>query len=60
MKRLILATKGCSQVTSMKTYFDNSYFGGVKTAEEEMAEGVDNCGPAKTSHNGFCLAILKI
>ena len=25
-----------------------------------MAEGVDYCGPAKTSHKGFCLSTLEI
>ena len=24
-----------------------------------MAEGVDYCGPVKTSHKGFCLATLE-
>ena len=28
--------------------------------EEAMAEGVDYCGPAKTSKKGFCLATLEM
>ena len=28
-------------------------------AEEARAAGVDYCGPAKTSHKGFCLATLE-
>ena len=30
----------------------------VKTAKEEMAQGVDYCGLAKTSHKVFCLSTL--
>ena len=59
MKRLMMVTKGCGQLTSNDTYFANSWFSGVKMAEEAMAEGVDYCGPVKTSHKGFCLAILE-
>ena len=51
-----MATKGYDQMTSKDTYFSGIWFSGVKTAKGEMAEGVDYCGPAKTSHKGFCLA----
>ena len=40
MKRLIMATKGCGQLTSNGTYFDDRWFNGVKTAMEEMSEGI--------------------
>ena len=43
---------------SNDTYFSDSWFRGVKTAEEAMAEGVDYCGPVKTTHKGFCLDTL--
>ena len=59
MKRLAIATKECGQLTSNKTYFSNSWFSSVKTAEEMAAAGVNYCGPAKTSHKGFCLATLE-
>ena len=41
------------------TYFDDSWFSGVKTAEEVVTEGVDYCGPLKSSHKGFFLAMLE-
>ena len=59
MKRLAIATKGCGQLTSNNTYFSDSWFSSVKTAEEMAASGVIYCGPAKTSHKGFCLAMLE-
>ena len=59
MKRLDIATKGCGQLTSNDTYFSDSWFRSVKTAEEMAAAGVDYCGPVKTSHKGFCLATLE-
>ena len=58
MKRLAIATKGCGQLTSNNTYFADSWFSSVKTAEEMAAAGVNYCGPVKTSHKGFCLATL--
>ena len=58
MKRLAIATKGCGQLTSNDTYFSDSWFSYVKTAEEMAAAGVDYCGPVKISHKGFCLATL--
>ena len=59
MKRLYTATKGCGQLTSNDTYFADSWFSSVKTAEEMAAAGVNYCGPVKTSHKGFCLATLE-
>ena len=41
MKRLAIATKGCDQLTSNDTYFTDIWFSSVKTAEENMAAGVD-------------------
>ena len=41
IKRLPMDTKGREILTSNDTYFDNSWFSGVKMAEEAMAEGVD-------------------
>ena len=59
MKRLEMCTKGCVQLTSTDTYFADSWFSSIKTAEEAMAAGVDYCGPAKTSQKGFCLDTLE-
>ena len=53
MKRLAIATKGCGQLTSNYTYFTNSWFSSVKTAEGMSAAGVDYCGPVKTIHKVF-------
>ena len=44
---------------SNATYFNDIWFSGVKRAEELMPEGLDYCGPVKTSHEGFCLATLE-
>ena len=59
MKRMAIATKGCGQLTSTNTYFSDRWFSSVKTSEEMAAAGVDYCGPVKTSHEGFCLAMLE-
>ena len=59
MKRLAIDTKGCVQLTSNDTYFADSWFSYVKTAENMAAVGGDYCGLAKTSHKGFCLATLE-
>ena len=59
MKRLAISTKGCGQLTSNDTYFADSWFSSVKTTDEMAAAGVNYCGPAKTSHKGFCLATLE-
>ena len=59
MKTLDIDTKGWGQLISNETYFADSWFSSVKTDEEEIIEGVDYCGPAKTSHKGFCLNTLE-
>ena len=59
MKRLAIATKACGQLTSSDTYFADSWFSSVKSAEEMAVSWVNYCTPAKTSHKGFCLATLK-
>ena len=59
MKRLVMATKGCGQLTSHDTYFADSWFSYVKNSEEMVAAGVDYCGTVKTSHKGFCLHTLE-
>ena len=59
MKRLSIAAKGCGQLTSNDTYFSDSWFSSVNTAEEAMTAGVNYCGPVKTRHKGFCLYILE-
>ena len=53
MKRIAIATKGCGQLTSNNTYFADSFFSSVKTAEDMAAAGVNYCGPVKTSHKVF-------
>ena len=53
MERLAVANKGCGQLKSNDTYFENSWFSSVKNSEEAMAEGVDYCGLAKTIHKVF-------
>ena len=52
-------TKRCGQLTSNDTYFSDSWFSSVKTAQGAMAAGVNYCGLVKTSHKGFCLATLE-
>ena len=59
MKILAMDTKGCGQLTSNDTYFDDICFSSVKTAEEAMAVGVNYYVPVKTSHKVFCLATLE-
>ena len=46
-------------MTSNDTYFADSWFSYIKTAEEAMAAGVDYYGPVKTSNKGFCLSTLE-
>ena len=55
MKRQAIATKWRGQLESKDTYFYDSCFSSVKTAEEMAVAGVDYCRPVKTSHEGFCL-----
>ena len=49
MKRLAIATKGCGQLTSNNTYFSDSWFSSIKTAEDMAAAGVNYC---VNSHDG--------
>ena len=58
-KIIMMSTKGCGQLTSNDNYFSDSWFSGVKTAEEAMAKGVDYFGPVNTIHKGFCLSTLE-
>ena len=59
MKILDIDNKGCGQLTSNYTYFADSWFRSVKTSEDMAAAGVNYCGPAKTSHKGFCLTTFE-
>ena len=59
IKRLNIAAKGCGQLTSNDTYFADSWFSSVKTAEEAMAAKVNYCGPVKIIHKVFCLATFE-
>ena len=40
-KIITMDTKRCDQLTSNDTYITDSWFSGVKTADEAMDEGVD-------------------
>ena len=60
IKRLIIAKKGCGQLTSNDTYFSDSWFSGVKTFEKALAEVVDYCRLVKTINKGFSCYISKI
>ena len=53
MKRLYIATKVCVQLTSNDTYFADSWFISVKTAEDMVDSGVDYCGPVKVRYSFF-------
>ena len=53
-----MATKGCGQMTSNDTYYNDIWFSSVKTDDELMATGAYYCRPVNTSHKGFFLAIL--
>ena len=59
IKRLMMATKGCSQLTSNESYFAYRWLSGVKNNDEAVYQGVDYCGPVKMIHKGFCLATLE-
>ena len=59
MNGIMMATKCCDQLTSNYTYFVDSWSNGQKTAQGVMSQGVDYCGPVKTSHKGFYLATLE-
>ena len=60
MKRLAIDNKRCGQLISNDTYFYDSWFSFVDTAEDIVDAGVDYCGLVKTSHKGFFLAALEI
>ena len=53
MKRLYIATKGCGQLTSNDTYFADSCFNSVKTAEDKAAAGVEYCGGGRQAIRAF-------
>ena len=59
MKIIMKYNIGCSKLSSNGTFFYNSWFSRVKTAEEANAKRVGFCRPVKTSHKGFYLATLK-
>ena len=56
--RVLIRGEGCGQMLSNNAYLSDSWFSGAKTAEEKITKRVDYCGPLKTSHKGFCLAML--
>ena len=58
-KRLMMATKGCGQLTSNGTYFFGSQFIGLEAAEEAISEVVEYFEPVNTSPKVFFLAGLK-
>ena len=53
MKIITKATTECGQLSSNDTFFADSWFRGVKTSEEAMAEGIDYYGHVKTNHKVF-------
>ena len=55
IKIIMGVTKWCGWLSSKKTHFYYSWFSGVKTAKEEIYEGVDYCGLVNTSHKLFFL-----
>ena len=59
MKRIKKAAKGCGHLSSNDTLFDDSWFSGMKIAEEAMAEGVYYFGHVKKSHKGVFLATFE-
>ena len=52
-------TKRCVQMSSDDTLFYDIWFSIVKTVEGGDSEGLYYCGPVKTSHKGFYLALLE-
>ena len=50
-----MAAKGCDQLTANEIYFSDKWFNGLKTANDDMAGGVDSCGPIKTIQKGVLL-----
>ena len=59
MKIIDITTKGWVQLASNETYFDDSWFVSVKTAEDMAATEVDYCWTVKTVHKSFCLAMFE-
>ena len=59
MNRITKYKKRCGQMSPNNTFFACRWFSGVRIAEEYSVEGVDYCGPVKTSHKGFLLATLE-
>ena len=53
------AKKGCGQLFSNETFFDENRFSVVKTEKEASAEVVAYSGTAKMSHKRFFLSTLK-
>ena len=53
MKRLVVANKGCGQLKSNETYFDDSCFSSIKNAKEIADAGVNYFGPVKMNHKFF-------
>ena len=52
IKRL-MTKKGVGNFCQNDTYFDDIWFSGVKTAEEENEEELYYCGPVNIRHKGF-------
>ena len=53
------AKKGCGQLFSNETFFDENCFSVVKTEKEVSTEVVAYSGTAKMSHKRFFLSTLK-
>ena len=53
MNIIMKDTKGCGQLLSNDTFFDDIRLSGVKIAKEASVEGVDYCVPLYISHKGF-------
>ena len=52
-------TKGCGQLSPSDTFFADIQCSGIKTVEESNIQGVDYCGPVKTSQKYFLLDTLE-
>ena len=59
MKRLMKEKNGVHQLQGPHTKYAAGFICFVYSKEATGAEGVDYCGPVKTSQNNFCLAMLK-
>ena len=61
MKRLMVATKRCSKLTSNDSYIDGSWASGMKTADNAMDEEVEYCGASENVPQGFLsIYIIKV